>query len=500
MRTDLKQLHGRTFDLVVVGAGVHGAAIARDAAVRGVQVLLVDAGDLAADASAAAAPVVDGALADLRRGRVGAARDELRERERLLRAAPHLVRPLPTLVPFFGDSARAPWALRLGAWLGARLGGRSTLPRPRARTKEESLAAFPGLRSSGLRAGLEVFDVRTDDARLTLANVQDAVAAGAVFCSYTAVVGCDDQGVTLRGEQVEASVRCPVFVNAAGSAADDVRRVLGVEGRALVRVCHGRRAVLPPRAGELALCAFLPDGRAHYLIPFEGGTLCGAADVGERAGRAAGPLPAADLAYLLEPGADLGAARAVRSRWCALPDDVALRGVPMVAERARCGQLYTVAGGSPRALRSLAERAVAQILGLALRSPTRSRPLPGGAGPREVDDPLWWRHGSAASQLREMAGRDPGLAAPLCAHRPFLAVEVAHAVRHQGAVTFADVMLRRLVDVRGPCLEPECLARALEVFLQAGGQVDDRDLAIREVEQQAREVRGDLGAASEVSI
>ena len=72
-----------------------------------------------------AAPVVDGALADLRRGRVGAARDELRERERLLRAAPHLVRPLPTLVPFFGDSARAPWALRLGAWLGARLGGRS---------------------------------------------------------------------------------------------------------------------------------------------------------------------------------------------------------------------------------------------------------------------------------------------------------------------------------------------------------------------------------------
>ena len=159
-----------------------------------------------------------------------------------------------------------------------------------------------------------MFDVRTDDARLTLANVQDAVAAGAVFCSYTAVVGCDDQGVTLRGEQVEASVRCPVFVNAAGSAADDVRRVLGVEGRALVRVCHGRRAVLPPRAGELALCAFLPDGRAHYLIPFEGGTLCGAADVGERAGRAAGPLPAADLAYLLEPGADLGAAPAVRSR------------------------------------------------------------------------------------------------------------------------------------------------------------------------------------------
>ncbi|MEC7726073.1 MAG: hypothetical protein VYD05_11200, partial [Planctomycetota bacterium] len=94
--------------------------------------------------------------------------------------------------------------------------------------------------------------------------------------------------------------------------------------------------------------------------------------------------------------------------------------------------------------------------------------------------------------------REPSLGVPLCEHRPFLAVELVYAVQAQGAVTFADAMLRRLVDVRGPCLQPACLARALEVFEQAGGHAPDRDAAIRAVIEQARAGQGDSDATCEV--
>ena len=208
MRSGRKQLHGASFDVVVIGAGIQGAAIARDAAVRGVRVLLVDARDVAAGTSSRSSRLVHGGLRYLRHGHLGLVREALQERERLLRSAPHLVRPQPMLVPIFDDSAIAPWKLRLGTWLYSRLAGRSTLPRPRSLTKAAALAAFPGLRARGLRSALEFFDARTQDARLTIANVRDAVAAGAVFCNHTRVVACDDQGVSLQTDSEELRVRC----------------------------------------------------------------------------------------------------------------------------------------------------------------------------------------------------------------------------------------------------------------------------------------------------
>ncbi|MEC8251596.1 MAG: FAD-dependent oxidoreductase [Planctomycetota bacterium] len=498
MRTVLTQLHDAAFDMVIVGAGIHGAAIAREAAVLGARPLLVDAGDVQVDADASRSPLIDSTLQGVGCSSIGAVREERRERERLLRAAPHLARPLPTLVPFFGGGARARWAQRWGAWASARVGGRSTLPRPEVLSASDAVAAFPGLRSDGLRSALQVFDVRTEDARLTLANLQDAVDAGATFSSYARVAGCTERGVTLRANGDAVTVRASVVVNAAGAALDSVRRTLEVEGRELVRTRRRRRTVLPARAGELALCAFLPDDRAHFLVPFEGGTLCGADDVDERASASeVESAPAVDLEALLASGPDTQARCITRTGLRVLPADPSLPEGGLVTERIRCGQLHSLVAGRFRTHRSTAERAVSKIM-VAPRSSTRLRPLAGGAGPREVDDPLWWRHGAAVSRLRYLARREPSLGAPLCEHRPFLAVELVYAAQAQGAVTFADAMLRRLVDVRGPCLQPACLARALEVFEQAGGHAPDRDAAIRAVIEQARAGQGDSDATCEV--
>ncbi|MGB3966810.1 MAG: glycerol-3-phosphate dehydrogenase C-terminal domain-containing protein, partial [Planctomycetota bacterium] len=131
------------------------------------------------------------------------------------------------------------------------------------------------------------------------------------------------------------------------------------------------------------------------------------------------------------------------------------------------GTLHTIVGGKLTTHRSLAERCVNALFGHRTPSPTRQQALPGGDGPREVTDPLWWRHGSRASLVRGLLRGEPAFARPICPHRPFLVAELAHALRHDGACTFADVMLRRLVHDHGPCLEAACLREAHGWFLRA---------------------------------
>ena len=475
MRTDPRQLHGEAFDVVVVGASLQGAAVAREAAARGLRALLVDAEDVAAGTSSCGSGWIhDGAPALRRPGR-GSWQDASRERERLLRSAAHLVRPLPILMPVFDDGAAPLWRLQLGAWLHRRAARRSTLPRPRRRSASRAVAAFPGLRTAGLRGAVELFDARADYARLAVENVRDAASLGAAFCSYARVASCGPSGLTLVADGAEVDVRCRQVVNAAGADVDAVRRALGVDERDLVHTFRAAGAVLPPRTGELALCALLPDGRVPFVVPEDGGARCGAA--GHEGDEAAGAASAvADaLGSLLEAAPSIEHMVSGRDAWG--PTSAAARALargrqaaPVVDELIACGRLHSVVQDHAAAHRAVAERVVAAAFGCDPdASPTRSRPLPGGVGPREVDDPLWWRYGGRVGEVRALAVG--ALREPLCEHRPFLACELVHAVTCDGATTFADAMVRRLVDVRGPCREPRCLERARGVFERAGGRL-----------------------------
>lgn len=514
VRIDPRLLHERRFDLVVVGAGIHGAAVARDAALRGRSVLLLDARDLAAGTSSRSSRLVHGGLRYLRHGHFGLVREALHERERLLRTAPHLVRPLPMLMPFFRDvdglpgSGASRLAMRLGTWLYQGLAGRSTLPGPRSLSADDALAAFPGLRRRGLRSALEFFDAATVDVRLVLANVLDAVAHGAVLATHTELVGVVDGGVLLQDRLGDSApvVRTDHVVNAAGPRVDALRLRLGIDAPALTRQSRGSHLVLAPRAGELALAAFLPDRRIQFVIPHDGGTLCGTTDVDDPLpGDETGP-PEADVDYLLGAMAHLfevppsrADVRFCYAGWRALPTGQGPPGALhreafLVREAISGAALHTIVGGKLTTHRSFAERVTAAVTGDLTPSPTRTRPLPGGDGPREVADPLWWRHGSRVQRVRDLCRERPEWRAPLCPHRPFLAAELVLALRDEGAATFADALLRRLVHTAGPCREPACLRAAHTLFLQERRWPvdDDPDLAIAALHDELQQLCGAL--------
>lgn len=476
MRTDPATLDGQAFDVVVVGGGIQGAAIAREAALRGATTLLVERDDFGSGTSMRSSRLVHGGVRYLRQGHLSLVREALAERERLLRLAPHLVRPLPMLMPYFRDGGGDhPWLVRLGLRMYSWLARGSTMPRPRYHGPADCQRLFPGLRSAGLRGGSLFFDGRTEDLRLTLAVLEAAARAGAKLVNHTELTGVTSGGgLELRDAVAERAVvvRGRHVINAAGPGVDALRRAVGIEGDDLVRISRGSHIVLPPRQSETALGAFLPDGRIQFVVPHPDGTLCGTTDV--ETDTAEGPPPAEDLEYirsalahLLDPAPAAGDARFAYTGWRALPRSAGPPGALnreafTVAESLPrdAGTLHTVVGGKLTTHRSFAERTVAALLGCSTPSPSRTETLPGGDGPREVQDPLWWRWGSRSPAVRALAAEDPTWLEPIAADRDLLRVEAVFALRYQGAVTFTDLVLRRLFHTQGPT-EDEAALRAL---------------------------------------
>ena len=496
MRTEPQLLHGRTFDFAIIGGGIHGAALARELALAGTSVCLLERGDFAQGTSSRSSRLVHGGLRYLREGNLKLVRESLRERELLLRLAPHLVRPLPMVMPFHAGCGVQPWLARLGVTLYGWLAGRSTLPRPRRLSPDEAVRAFPGLRRRGLRGGLWFHDALTEDLPLTLAVLRDAVASGALACNHAEVTGRRGARLLVRdrvtGAEIEVGAR--VVLNAAGPRVDPVRRRLGIEGDDLVRVTRGSHLVLDPRPGETALCAFLPDRRIQFVVPHEDGTLCGTTEVDGAVADEEPLAPEGDVEYLLEalgflldqaPGRE-----DVRWTYCGWRSLPAVKGPPGALHREaftvreQAGELpvHSVVGGKLTTHRSFAERVVSGLLGRREPSPTRTRPLPGAGGPQEPGDPLWWRHGDRARVVRELVRERPEWGEQIGG---FLRAEVVLACREDGVVGFDDLMLRRLWRTVGPLRDDGMLRECFALYRQECASAIDED-----VEAAVAKVRG----------
>ncbi len=263
------------YDLAIIGGGVNGCGIARDAAGRGLRVLLCERDDLAGGTSSASTKLIHGGLRYLEYGEFRLVREALAEREVLWRAAPHIVRPLRFVLPYRSDM-RPWWLLRLGLLVYDRIGGRKLLPASTSLDLRRDAAGLPLV--PGIRHGFEYSDCTVDDARLVVLNARDAAARSARIFSRTRVVAAKRSEslwrLTLKTEkdatQHDATAR--VLVNAAGPWVDDVGATLGVTGTGpSLRLIRGSHIIVPRLYDhDRAYVLQQDDGRIVFVIPYEG--------------------------------------------------------------------------------------------------------------------------------------------------------------------------------------------------------------------------------------
>jgi glycerol-3-phosphate dehydrogenase len=262
------------YDLLIIGGGINGTGIARDAVGRGASVMLVEMGDLAGATSSASTKLIHGGLRYLEYYEFMLVRKALKEREVLWRAAPHIAHPLRFILPHHKD-LRPAWLLRIGLFLYDHLGGRELLPS----TKTVRLDKAPfsqGLRKL-FRKGFEYSDCWVDDARLVVLNARDAADRGAEILTRTKCVSARRDGdvwkALLKDQATgeEKTVTASVLVNAAGPwVADMLTGVVGANNSSKIRLVKGSHIIVP-RLFDHDRCFIFQngDGRIVFTIPYQ---------------------------------------------------------------------------------------------------------------------------------------------------------------------------------------------------------------------------------------
>lgn len=372
------------FDLLIVGGGINGAAIARDAAIRGLKVLLVEKDDLAAHTSSASSKLIHGGLRYLEQREFRLVRESLREREILLRTAPHIVRPLRFLVPQ-APGLRPRWLVRAGLLLYDLMSLRGSLPRSRSVAGSAALKVAAPL--------LSYWDAWVDDSRLVVLNALDAAEHGAEIATRTELLSAHVQGEAWRADLGDGrTVSAKGLVNAAGPW---VSELLGNRLRrnsaAGARLIRGSHIVVPRLApGDDAFLLQQPDGRVVFALPSGDYTMIGTTDVPvDRPDDAAASddevsyLCAAANLYFAEQidPADVvwrfAGIRALYDDGAAAAQEVT-RDYRLDLSDGPGPTLLSVFGGKITTARALAEEAL-EKLGFGARSPTAALPLPGGS-------------------------------------------------------------------------------------------------------------------------
>ena len=302
---NLRAMAAGPVDILVVGGGIVGAWVALTAARRGLKTALVEKGDFASGTSGKTSRLIHGGLRYLRQFRFGLVRQAARERDRLLRIAPTLVKPLTFLIPVYRHRGPGRWQLRIGLWLYDALSKDKSLPRRRWLSAQAALEREPRLDREGLVAAALYSDGMANDARLVLAVARAAHQAAALVANYARVSELIREGGTVRGAQVvdeETSesfqVRATVVVNATGVWAPDLQ---GGANRLCLRPTKGVHALVPrDKLGHGdAIVLFGSDGRLMFAIPWGRFSLLGTTDTDYRGDRDAVVADHEDVDYLL---------------------------------------------------------------------------------------------------------------------------------------------------------------------------------------------------------
>lgn len=477
----------RTFDLAVIGAGINGAGIARDAALRGLKVVIFDKNDMCSGCSAISSRLIHGGLRYLEYGEITLVYESLHERRYLRQTAAHLVQPLRICIPIYAGARRGPLLIRLGMLAYDLLSFTKKMPRHDMLSSDEIREAEPGLEASGLRAAARYYDAQVAFAeRLVLENLLAARSAGAEIRVHSEVTGIEVDGGSVTAvaftdpQGRQQSVKASVIVNAAGPWVDRVLDVAPRPGPRLIGGTKGSHIIVgrfdgAPRDAFYVEAA--ADGRPFFIIPWYDQYLIGTTDI-----RYDGDLDRIrvsddEVDYLLsETNRVFPRARLSR-------DDIhyayaGVRPLPFKREGPESAitrrhiikrnsdiaeGLVSIVGGKLTTYRNLAEQAVDKV-GKILRRrlpPCRTRDLllPGafgvdaaraalesaGALSPEGVNRLIDVYGGRASGIAALGETEPELARTLDGAGRILAAEVPFAIREEFAQTLTDIVFRRMM-------------------------------------------------------
>jgi glycerol-3-phosphate dehydrogenase len=460
------------FDLIIIGAGINGAGVARDAAMRGLKVLLLDKGDVGSGTSSWSTRLIHGGLRYLEHGEPRLVRESLRERETLLRIAPHLIRPLPFVLPIYRHARRGPLLLRLGMITYDLLSLGKSLPRHQMLSTEEASARAPGLNKEDLLGAALYYDAQVEFAeRLVVENALSAIEHGAQVITYTRVFEFVVEHERLVGVQFEdrnggqRSATAPVILNAAGPWVDKV--LAGVDhAPRLIGGTKGSHLIVRRFAGAPETAIYVEaktDQRPFFVIPWNRNYLIGTTDRRYEDDLDDVRIDENEVEYLLRetntvfPSANL-------QRQDILYTYAGVRTLPFtkgtveqsitrrhfIRPHPRFNNLLSLVGGKLTTYRSLAEETTDLVFTkLGRVSPlcqTAQNRLGGSTVPANssiLSSHLHNIYGGRANAIMDLAGKNPELAEVFDAETGAIAAEIVYAFEHEFATTLVDCLMRR---------------------------------------------------------
>ena len=485
---NLEKMHDGNFDLVVVGGGITGAAIARDATIRGLKVALLEKGDFASGTSSRSSKLIHGGLRYLKHAKFGLVFGALRERWTLRRNAPRLTRPLTFLIPVYSDSKTGRSQLLLGLWLYDFLALFRTEKRHEWLRQEQVRAREPTIRSDRLVGAGLYSDFLTDDALLVMAIVKDSWTREALVANYVEVVGFEKQNGRIVGVRAvdrisgtPLNIHGKIVVNATGPWSDQLRKLDDPSSDFKLRPAKGTHLILPRGLignREAVVLESRRDGRNLFVIPWGSFCLVGTTDTDYHGDLDHIAPSVEDVVYLLDSLHEyfpdnkvteediVSSYAAVRPLAAALgvtEDDVSRD--QLIFESS--SGLVSIIGGKLTTHRSMAEALVnyaARKLAHEFDTHT-SHACETGWLPLDYDEAemahavdnlmqesgverdvaahLVEAYGPDAAKVLEIAHGDVSLQSRIIAEEPYLVAEVRYAARYEMAMKLVDFIFRR---------------------------------------------------------
>lgn len=482
-------------DVIIIGAGINGAGIARDAAMRGLSVLLLDKGDIGGGTSSWSTRLIHGGLRYLEHGEFGLVRESLRERETLLHIGPHLIRPLQILVPIYKNARRGPLTMRAGLFAYDVLCLDQTLPRHRMLSRADALKRAPGLNAEGLVGAAIYFDAQVEFAeRLVLENALSARAHGAVISTYARVdkliVEAGDMGCVVFTDVVtgESHSACgKIVINAAGPWIDRLLDHVGAGSPRLIGGTKGSHIIVAPFPGAPASALYVEaktDHRPFFIIPWNGRYLIGTTDIRYEGDLDHVEIDDEEIDYLVGetnrviPKANLTREHILYTYSGVRPlpftddkDEQSITRRHFIRQNPHMKNLLSIVGGKLTTYRSLAEQTVDLIFKrLQKSSPkctTAQVPLPGAVPdleafckdfkqrsglPAATSNRMLRIYGTRSSVILDLIAEDSSLAGVFDIETGAIAAEVVFAFKDELAQSLSDCLLRRtMVGLNSAC-------------------------------------------------